>query len=512
MAEDQREQRLSKLAGLKGKGIEPYGRRYPKDLSVAECRALGESKGDGTPVRTAGRIVAQRDFGKAAFLSLKDRSGAIQIYVRRDTMGDEQFDLYRLLDVGDIVGVEGKLGKTRTGELTIFVERLTPLSKAIRPLPEKWHGLKDVETRYRQRYLDLISSDEARATFVARSRVVGAIRNHLNGLGFLEVETPMMQALAGGAAAKPFITHHNALGVDLYLRISPELFLKRLLVGDMERVYEINRNFRNEGLSTRHNPEFTMLEVYQAYSDYHGMMDLVEDLVTAAGRDLGLGESVPYGHDNRPVRIAAPWPRISYLDAIRKYAGVEPENEVAVLGKAAELIYGSQTRDNESMVRRVADALEPNESPNEVAKWVQMQPRWAMLEEVFERAVQPALWDLTIVFDYPAELCPLSKTKRDKPWISERFEVFAAGIEVANAYSELNDPVEQAERFRAQLGHDHTGMKQIDEDYVAALEHAMPPAGGLGVGIDRLVMLLTNSPSIRDVILFPMLRPEAKGE
>jgi len=483
MAEDQREQRLSKLAGLKGKGVEPYGRRYPKDLSVAECRALGESSGDGTAVRTAGRLVAQRDFGKAAFLSLKDRSGAIQIYVRRDTMGDEQFELYRLLDVGDIVGIEGKLGRTRTGELTIFVERLTPLSKALRPLPEKWHGLKDVETRYRQRYLDLISNEEVQATFVARSRVVGAIRRHLDGLGFLEVETPMMQALAGGAAAKPFVTHHNALGVDLYLRISPELFLKRLLVGDLERVYEINRNFRNEGLSTRHNPEFTMLEVYQAYSDYQGMMDLVEGIVAAAGREAGKGESAPYGPEGKPLRVAAPWPRITYHDAVRQYAGIDPADTAAVRAKAPE--------------------FQVDETPLS-------DP--VVLNEVFERTAEPALWDFTIVYDYPSALCPLSKTKPGDPTIAERFEVFAAGIEVANAYSELNDPQEQAERFRAQLGHDHTGMKQIDEDYVAALEHAMPPAGGLGVGIDRLVMLLTNSPSIRDVILFPMLRPEAKAE
>ncbi|MBM4039745.1 MAG: lysine--tRNA ligase [Planctomycetes bacterium] len=481
MAEDQREQRLSKLAVLKGRGVEPYGRRYPKDLSVAECRALGEAKGDGATLRTAGRIVAQRDFGKAAFLSLKDRSGAIQIYVRRDTMGDEQFDLYRLLDVGDIVGVEGKLGKTRTGELTIFVERLTPLSKAIRPLPEKWHGLKDVETRYRQRYLDLISNEAARETFVARSRIVGAVRRYLDGLGFLEVETPMMQAHAGGAAAEPFVTHHRTLGLDLYLRISPELYLKRLLVGDLERVYEINRNFRNEGISTKHFPEFTMLEAYQAFSDYQGMMDLVEGIVTAAAREAETGESVPYGPDGRPVRLAAPWPRITYHDAVRQYAGVDPADVAAVRAKAR----GFQVDE-----KALSDAV--------------------VLNEVFERTAEPALWDFTIVYDYPSELCPLSKTKPGRPDIAERFEVFAAGIEVANAYSELNDPLEQAAKFRAQLGHDHTGMKQIDEDYVAALEHAMPPAGGLGVGIDRLVMLLTNSPSIRDVILFPMLRPEAK--
>jgi len=478
MPEDQREQRIAKREAIQNKGIEPYGRRYAKAQSVAECRALYDEKGDGTPVCTAGRIVAQRDFGKAAFLNLKDRSGAIQIYVRRDTVGDEAFEVYRLLDVGDILGIEGKLGKTKTGETTIFVERLTVLSKALRPLPEKWHGLRDVETRYRQRYLDLIANEEARSAFVARSRVVGAIRRRLDEGGFLEVETPMMQAHAGGAAARPFVTHHNALGVDLYLRISPELYLKRLLVGDLERVYEINRNFRNEGISTKHNPEFTMLECYQAYADYEVMMELTESLVRAAADALGVGESVPYGPEGRPVRLAAPWPRITYHDAVRQFAGLDPADTAAVRAKARD--------------------FQVDEAP---------LPDFVVLNEVFERTVEPALWDFTIIYDYPAKLCPLSKTKPGDPTIAERFEVFAAGIEVANAYSELNDPLEQAEKFRAQLGHDDTGMKQIDEDYVTALEHGMPPAGGLGVGIDRLVMLLTNSLSIRDVILFPMLRP-----
>ena len=482
MPEDQREQRLTKLKAIQAKGIEPYGRRYPKTHSVAECRALFDEKGEGTPACTAGRIVAQRDFGKAAFLNLQDRSGTLQVYVRRDTMGDEAFELYRLLDVGDVIGVEGKLGKTRTGETTLFVDRLAILSKALRPLPEKWHGLRDVEIRHRQRYLDLVATEAARATFLARPRIVSAIRRHLDEQGFLEVETPMMQAHAGGAAARPFVTHHNALGVDLFLRVSPELYLKRLLVGGLERVYEINRNFRNEGISTRHNPEFTMLEAYQAYADYEVMMRLTESIVRAAADAAGFGESVPYGPEGRPIRLAAPWPRITYHDAVRRFAGLDPADLAAVRAKAREL--------------EVDEAA----LPDPVA-----------LNEVFERTVEPALWDFTIVYDYPAALCPLSKTKPGDPGLAERFEVFAAGLEVANAYSELNDPLEQAEKFRAQLGHDETGMKQIDEDYVLALEHAMPPAGGLGVGIDRLVMLLTDSPSIRDVILFPMLRPEPKG-
>jgi len=481
MAEDQRAQRIRKLAAIAERGLEPYGRRFPKDHSVADCRSLYDQKGDETPVRTAGRIVAIRNFGKAAFLNLKDHTGTVQIYIRRDVVGDEAFAIYRLLDLGDFIGVEGKLGKTRTGEVTVFVERFIPLSKALRPLPEKWHGLRDIETRYRQRYLDLIANEQSAATFVARSVIVSAIRRCLDERGFLEVETPMMQRHAGGAAARPFKTHHNALGIDLFLRISPELYLKRLLVGDMERVYEINRNFRNEGISTQHNPEFTMLEVYQAYADYEVMMELTEALVGAAAEALGLDGVVLYGPEGReePLRLAAPWPRITYHQAVREFAGVDPEDSAAVRAKAREL---------EVEEKGLSDAV--------------------VLNEVFERTVEPSLWDFTIVYDYPAELCPLSKTKPGNRSLAERFEVFAAGIEVANAYSELNDPQEQAEKFRAQLDHDPTGMKSIDEDYIVALEHGMPPAGGLGVGIDRLTMVLTNCQSIRDVILFPMLRPE----
>ena len=487
MPDDQRESRLTKLESLRKQGIEPYGRRFPKDQTLAECRVLGEAVPEGgepgPAVRTAGRIVAQRDFGKAAFFNLQDQSGAIQVYIRKNAVGPEAFALYQLLDVGDFLGVEGTLGHTRTGELTVFVGALTPLSKALRPLPEKWHGLRDVETRYRQRYLDLIANEAARATFTARSRIIAAVRRHLEERGFLEVETPMMQALAGGAAARPFVTHHNALGMDLYLRISPELFLKRLLVGSLDRVFEINRNFRNEGLSTQHNPEFTMLEVYQAYADYEVMMALAESIVRAAADAVGLGDSAPYGEEGRPVRLAPPWPRITYHDAVRQHAGIDPTDVAAVRAKARE--------------------LDVDEAP---------LPDYVVLNEVFERTAEPACWDVTIVYDYPAELCPLAKTKPGDPTIAERFEIFGFGVELGNAYSELNDPQEQAAKFRAQLGKDETGNKQIDEDYVTALEHGMPPAGGLGIGIDRLVMLLTDSASIRDVILFPMLRPQAEDE
>ncbi len=478
MAEDQRAQRLAKLRALQDRGIEPYGRRYPKNHTVAEARALHDERGDETPARTAGRLVAQRDFGKAAFLNLRDHTGNIQIYIRKDVVGDEAFEVYRLLDMGDVIGVEGKLGTTRTGEVTLFVDAFTVLSKALRPLPEKWHGLRDVEIRYRQRYLDLIANDDSRATFLARSRIITALRRCLEERGFLEVETPMMQHLAGGAAARPFVTHHNALDIDLFLRISPELFLKRLLVGDLERVYEINRNFRNEGISTQHNPEFTMLEAYRAYGDYETMMELSEALVAAAAAELGLGDTVPCGSEQRPLRIAPPWPRIAYHEAIEKHAGIHPRDEAAVAAKAREL------------------GVESVSLPPDI-----------LLNEVFERTVEPALWDFTIVYDYPAALCPLSKKKPGDPTLSERFEILAASMEIGNAYSELNDPQEQAARFREQLGRDETGNKEIDADYIVALEHGMPPAGGLGIGIDRLVMLLTNSPSIRDVILFPMLRP-----
>jgi len=480
MPDDQRDPRVARLNELIALGIEPYGRRFDVGQSIAECHALYEEQGDDAPVRTAGRITAQRDFGKAAFLNLKDRTGTVQIYIRKNVVGEEAFAIYSLLDVGDFIGIEGKMGQTRTGETTIFVDALTPLSKALLPLPEKWHGLKDVETRYRQRYLDLVANDEVRDTFVARSRIIAAVRRCLEEKGFLEVETPMMQHLAGGAAARPFSTHHNALDVDLYLRISPELFLKRLMVGGLERVYEINRNFRNEGISTQHNPEFTMMECYQAYGDFEVMMELSEAIVRAAADELGLGETVPYGPDERPLRIQPPWPRLAYRDAVAQYAGIDPTDEAAVRAKCREL------------------GIEEKGLPFTVA-----------LNDVFETTVEPELWDLTFVHDYPSALCPLSKSKPGDKTTSERFEIFACGMELGNAYSELNDPQEQAEKFREQLGHDETGMKQIDEDYVRALEHGMPPAGGLGIGIDRLVMILTGAPSIRDVILFPMLRPEA---
>jgi lysyl-tRNA synthetase class 2 len=481
MAEDQRAQRLTKLQGLRDQGIEAYGRSYPKECSIADALARYDDDGEGAAVQTAGRLVAQRDFGKAAFLNLQDPTGNIQIYIRKNVVGDEAFEVYKFLDVGDVIGVRGTLGKTRTGETTIFVESFTPLAKSLRPLPEKWHGLRDVETRYRQRYLDLLANEESRNVFFARSRIIAAIRRCLEDRGFLGVETPMMQHLPGGAAARPFVTHHNALDIDLYLRISPELFLKRLLVGGLERVYEINRNFRNEGISTQHNPEFTMLEVYQAYTDYHGMMDLAEACIAAAAEELGLGETVLYGPEDRSLRVAPPWPRISYDEAVQTHAGIDPRDPEAVTAKARDLGIESVS-------------LPPD----------------ALLNEVFEATVEPALWDFTIVYDYPSGLCPLAKRRPNDPARSERFEILAAGMELGNAYSELNDPQEQAERFREQLGLDETGNKEIDEDYVIALEHGMPPAGGLGIGIDRLVMLLTDAPSIRDVILFPLLRPTSE--
>jgi lysyl-tRNA synthetase class 2 len=356
MAEDQRAQRLTKLQGLRDQGIEAYGRSYPKECSIADALARYDDDGEGAAVQTAGRLVAQRDFGKAAFLNLQDPTGNIQIYIRKNVVGDEAFEVYKFLDVGDVIGVRGTLGKTRTGETTIFVESFTPLAKSLRPLPEKWHGLRDVETRYRQRYLDLLANEESRNVFFARSRIIAAIRRCLEDRGFLGVETPMMQHLPGGAAARPFVTHHNALDIDLYLRISPELFLKRLLVGGLERVYEINRNFRNEGISTQHNPEFTMLEVYQAYTDYHGMMDLAEACIAAAAEELGLGETVLYGPEDRSLRVAPPWPRISYDEAVQTHAGIDPRDPEAVTAKARDLGIESVSLPPDALLNEVFEA------------------------------------------------------------------------------------------------------------------------------------------------------------
>jgi lysyl-tRNA synthetase class 2 len=423
-----------------------------------------------------------RHHGKTCFAHLMDQTGRIQLYARADGLGDE-YARFVELDAGDFIGVTGEMFRTRTGELTVVVKTVSFLAKSLRPLPEKWHGLKDVETRYRQRYVDLIVNTEAREIFLMRARLIRAIRAFLDARGFLEVETPMMQPIPGGAIARPFKTHHNALGMDLYLRIAPELYLKRLLVGGFERVYEINRNFRNEGTSTLHNPEFTMLEFYQAYADYTDLMELTEALFVDLAHSLRGSLSLTWGE--HPLDLKPPWRRLAFFDGLSETLGlrVTPETDVAAVARAA-----------------AARGIVHGEGP--AAK---------LWKEAFETLVEPTLVQPTFVVDFPTELSPLAKRKRDNPLLVDRFELFVAQHEMANAYSELNDPVDQLARFREQAGLQARGDDEahwLDEDYVRALEYGMPPASGEGIGIDRLLMMFANQPSIREVILFPLLRPE----
>lgn len=478
--------RLEKLARLRENNIEPYGGRFARTHLAREVTdnfdALEEKE-----VAVAGRIMARRVHGKTTFADLQDVSGRIQIYLRKNDLGDEAYGLFGELDIGDIIGVCGRVFRTRTGEVTVAVSRYVLLAKSLRVLPEKWHGLKDVELRYRQRYLDLIMNPEVRETFLARSRIIHTIRNFLDRKGFLEVETPMMHPVAGGAAARPFITHHNALDMNLYLRIAPELYLKRLLVGGFEKIYEINRNFRNEGISTRHNPEFTMLELYQAYADYHDMMNLTEELVSEVAREVTGAVAVTY--QGETIDLSPPYRRVTMVEAVRERTGLD----FAAL-------------DDGAAARAVA-ALGMEAGPQET---------WgALLNRVFEERVEETLVQPTFVFDYPLEVSPLAKKKSDDPRLTYRFELFICGREIANAFSELNDPLDQRARFLEQQKKRSRGDEEahmMDEDFLTALEYGMPPAGGLGIGIDRLVMLLTDSPSIRDVILFPLLRPREQDE
>ncbi len=430
-------------------------------------------------MRIAGRIMLRRGQGKVNFLELRDWTDRIQVFVGKDQVGEDGWALAAELDLGDLLGVDGTLGRTRTGELTVFATSLTFLGKSLLPPPEKWHGLTDVEQRHRQRYIDLFSNPESLATFLGRSKVIAAFRRLMAERGFVEVETPTMQAIAGGAAARPFVTHHNTLDLDLFLRIAPELYLKRLLVGGMERVFEIGRVYRNEGISPKHNPEFTMLEAYQAYGDYHSMMDLTEALICGSIEALDGNFRRPWGDET--IDYTPPWPRRTYADLFREHVGIDPADDAAVRSRAESLDISTAGKDHDVVV-----------------------------SEVFEEMVEDRLDGPIFVIDYPAAICPLTKRKADDPAVAERFELFIRGMELANAYTELNDPLLQEVLFRKQLAGQKAedSMAKMDDDFVRALKHAMPPAGGLGIGIDRLCMLLLNRQSIRDVILFPLMRPQ----
>jgi len=472
--EQMRREKRQKLIQL---GIDPYGQRMP---SPELSEAIKAGYEEGRKARCSGRIVLLRDIGKLIFLTVRASSGSIQLGFSKQLLADK-WEMIKLLDLGDIIWAEGQLGKTKTGEITIWAEKVEILSKALLPPPEKFHGLSDQDLRYRQRYVDLWANPDVMERFRKRSAMVASIRAFLQARGFIEVETPMMQAIAGGAAARPFVTHHNALDIDLYLRIAPELFLKRLLVGGMEKVFEINRNFRNEGLSTRHNPEFTMMELYQACGDYEVMMDLTEELVTHLVEKHCSGWELPFGEVT--VNYARPWRRATYAELLKECAGCDIDDIAAVRQKARSL--GIHEADKDDAV---------------------------VINDVFEMTVEQTLIHPTFVMDYPSAICPLTKQSKKDPRYAERFELYIAGMELANAYTELNDPDVQEANFRQQLRglSEEESMAKMDDDFITALKYGMPPAGGLGVGIDRLTMLLTGATSIRDVILFPLLKPEAK--
>jgi len=496
-------QRRAKLAELVALGVAPYPHRFDRDATVSAVVADHGGK-DGETLETerphtrvAGRILGIRAFGKANFLVLSDGLERLQVYVRADSVSERDFAIYRLLDVGDHVGVAGRVFRTRTNELTIWAAQIEFLAKCLLPLPEKWHGLTDIEIRYRQRYLDLIVNPDARQVFETRARVVAAIRRFLDARGFLEVETPMMQPMAGGALARPFVTHHNALDLELFLRIAPELYLKRLTVGGIERVYEINRNFRNEGISTQHNPEFTMLEFYEAYVDYEQLMALTEAMLADVAREATGGLEVPWGDGT--ISFAGPYPRLS----LRHAAAEAATERLRAMSNplAGREVTSDQLRDR-GRAGQVAAALGLEVPASHGAGRITMA--------IFESLCEETLVQPTFVYDFPTEVSPLSKQKSDDPDTVERFELYAGAFEIANGFSELNDPDEQRRRFDAQLAERAAGdaeAHRMDEDYIRALEYGLPPTGGEGIGIDRLVMLLTNSPSIRDVILFPLLRP-----
>nr|WP_142382807.1 MULTISPECIES: lysine--tRNA ligase [Bacillus] len=485
---DQLRVRREKMNSLREKGFDPFGKRFERSHNARDLvdrydeLEKDELEAKDISVTIAGRVMTKRGKGKAGFAHLQDLTGQIQIYVRLDAVGEEQYELFDTTDLGDIVGITGTLFKTKVGELSVKAESFELLTKSLRPLPDKFHGLKDVEQRYRQRYLDLIMSQESKTTFIARSRIIQSMRRYLDDHGYLEVETPMMHSIAGGASARPFITHHNALDMPLFMRIAIELHLKRLIVGGMEKVYEIGRVFRNEGVSTRHNPEFTMIELYEAYADYRDIMSLTENLIAHIAKEVTGSTTVQYG--DYEVDLKPEWTRLHMVDAIKEFTGADFWKQMSI-EEARQL------------------AKEHNVEINENMQYGHI------VNEFFEQKVEEKLIQPTFIYGHPVEISPLAKKNDQDPRFTDRFELFIVAREHANAFTELNDPIDQRERFEAQLkereqGNDEAHM--MDEDFVEALEYGMPPTGGLGIGIDRLVMLLTNSPSIRDVLLFPLMR------
>lgn len=476
--------RRDKLKDLQEAGKDPF-HIVKYDATHRTGEILADFEGfENKKVSLAGRLMSKRGMGKSSFCDIQDRDGRIQLYVRINDIGEEQYEEFKKLDIGDILGITGVVFKTRMGEISIHVDSYVLLAKSLRPLPEKFHGLKDPDTRYRQRYLDLVVNPDVKKTFMVRSHIIRAIRKFLDQRDFLEVETPILNLIPGGAAARPFITHHNTLDLDMYLRIAPELYLKRLIVGGLERVYEIGRMFRNEGMSIKHNPEFTMMELYQAYTDYHGMMELTENLISSVAKDV-LG-TMEIEYQGQPINLTPPWTRLSMIEAVLKYTDIN------------------------------FDEIATDEQAREAAKSKGMNiegtpTRGEILSMMFEEFAEPNLVQPTFIIDYPVEISPLTKRKADRPELTERFELFITGREFGNAYSELNDPIDQKERFVAQAKKREAGDEEanmMDEDFVLALEHGLPPTGGLGIGIDRLIMLLTDSFSIRDVLLFPTMKPK----
>jgi len=476
--------RRAKLKDLQEKNNDPFKIVKYDVIHCAKHIIDNFESLEGQSTSIAGRLMSKRGMGKASFCDLQDRDGKIQLYVRKDEVGEESYEFFKKYDIGDIVGVKGEIFKTQKGEISIKVKEIILLSKSLQPLPEKWHGLKDTDLRYRQRYVDLIVNPEVRNTFILRSKIIKAIRKFLDDRGFLEVDTPLLNTIPGGATARPFITHHNSLDIDLYLRIAPELYLKRLIVGGLEKVYEMGRMFRNEGMSIKHNPEFTLMEVYEAYNDYRGMMELTENLISTVALDtLGTTKIVYQGQE---VDLTPPWNRISMIEAVKMYAGVDFEN-IKTDQEAKAVAEENKVHVKDGM------------------------SRGEILNLMFEEFAESKLIEPTFIYDYPVEVSPLTKRKPDCPELTERFELFITGREMANAYSELNDPIDQKERFVNQVKKRDSGDEEanmMDEDYVTALEYGMPPTGGLGVGVDRLIILLTDSASIKDILLFPTMKPK----